>query len=318
MSSHCVVVKKSARLDKALPMLLPSLSRSAAQRLIEAGGVRVNGAPRDAADVVAPGDVLDVDVPEPTSAVPQAEALPITVLYEDDDVIAIDKPAGLVVHPGAGNAGGTLVNALLHHAPDIAEVGDEGRPGIVHRLDKETSGVMLAAKTPHAHRALQEQFRLRQIRKTYLALCIGDVQPGRGVIDKPIARDPSHRQRMAIVPGGREAVTEFVVTERLRIEGRPYSLVRAHPRTGRTHQIRVHLSSIGFPIVGDLLYGAGRDPLSKRIAPRHLLHASEIRFHLPSDGREMALYAPLPEDMRGEGRGGEGRGERGEGRGVRE
>lgn len=298
MTQHRLTVRKVARLDKALPTLLPELSRSAAQRLIDAGHVRVNDVVRDASHAVAPGDVIDVEIPPAPSAVPQAEALPLTVLYEDDDVIAIDKPAGLVVHPGAGNSGGTLVNALLHHAPDVADVGDEGRPGIVHRLDKETSGVMLAAKTAAAHAALQEQFRLRQIRKTYLALCVGDVQPPRGVIDKPIARDPSHRQRMAIVPGGREAVTEFVVIERMRIDERPYSLVRAHPRTGRTHQIRVHLASIGFPIVGDLLYGAGRDPLSKRIAPRHLLHASEIRFRLPSTGDETALYAPLPDDMR--------------------
>jgi 23S rRNA pseudouridine1911/1915/1917 synthase len=298
MTQQRVIVRKAMRLDKALPVLVSELSRSAAQRLIDAGHVRVNGALRDAADGVAPGDVIDIEIPPAPSAVPQAEALPLTVLFEDDDVIAIDKPAGLVVHPGAGNAGGTLVNALLHHAPDVADVGDEQRPGIVHRLDKETSGVMLAAKTAAAHAALQEQFRLRQIRKTYLALCVGDVQPPRGVIDKPIARDPSHRQRMAIVPGGREAVTEFVVIERMQIEGRPYSLVRAHPRTGRTHQIRVHFASIGFPIVGDLLYGAGRDPFSKTIAPRHLLHASEIRFRLPSTGEETALYAPLPEDMR--------------------
>ncbi|MCX6018520.1 MAG: RluA family pseudouridine synthase [Chloroflexi bacterium] len=298
MSEHRLTVRRTARLDKALPALLPELSRSAAQRLIEAGHVRVNGVARGAGDAVAAGDVIDVYVPPPPSVIPLPEVLPLTILYEDDDVIAIDKPAGLVVHPGAGNASGTLVNALLHHAPDVADVGDEQRPGIVHRLDKETSGVMLVAKTSTAHAALQEQFRLRRIRKTYLALCIGNVQPARGVINKPIARDPSNRQRMAVVPGGREAVTEFVVTERMQIEGRPYSLVRAYPRTGRTHQIRVHFASIGFPIVGDLLYGAGRDLLSKRIAPRHLLHASEIRFRLPATGEERALYAPLPEDMR--------------------
>ena len=298
MTQHRVTVRKAMRLDKALPVLVPELSRSAAQRLFDAGHVRVNGAPRRAADSVVPGDVIDIEIPPASSAVPQAEALPLVVLYEDDDVIAIDKPAGLVVHPGAGNAGGTLVNALLHHVPDVADVGDEQRPGIVHRLDKETTGVMLVAKTAAAYTILQEQFRLRQIRKTYLALCVGDVQPPRGVIDKPIARDPLHRQRMAIVPGGREAVTEFVVIERMQIEGRPYSLVRAHPRTGRTHQIRVHFASIGFPVVGDLLYGAGRDPFSKKIAPRHLLHASEIRFRLPATGEEKALYAPLPEDMR--------------------
>lgn len=296
---HHLVVCKANRLDKSIAVLLPDASRSAAQRWIDSGAVRVNGLPRNSAsDSVAPGDVIDIDVPDAAPAAPQAEALPLAVLYEDADVVAVDKPAGMVVHPGAGNAAGTLVNAMLAHAPEVAEVGDEARPGIVHRLDKETSGVLLVAKTDAAYRALQAQFKRREIRKTYLALCVGEVQPSRGLIDKPIARDPSNRQRMAVISGGREALTEFVAAERIVIERRPYTLVRAYPRTGRTHQLRVHLASIGFPIVGDLLYGAGRDPLSKRIAPRHLLHASEIRFHLPSTGAEMTLYAPLPDDMR--------------------
>lgn len=296
---HHLVVRKANRLDKSIAVLLPDASRSAAQRWIDSGAVRVNGALRNSAnDSVAPGDVIDIEAPDAAPAAPHAEALPLAVLYKDADVVAIDKAAGMVVHPGAGNAAGTLVNAMLAHAPEIAKVGDETRPGIVHRLDKETSGVLLVAKTDAAFRALQEQFKRREIRKTYLAVCIGEVQPLRGAIDKPIARDPSNRQRMAVLSGGREAVTEFVATERIAIEGRAYTLVRAHPHTGRTHQLRVHLASIGFPIVGDLLYGAGRDPLSKRIAPRHLLHASEIRFRLPSTGAEMALYAPLPEDMR--------------------
>ena len=298
MRQH-LVVRKANRLDKCIAALLPDASRSAAQRWIDAGAVRVNGVLRNtASDTVAPGDVIDIEAPDATPAAPQAEALPLAVLYEDADVVAIDKAAGMVVHPGAGNAAGTLVNAMLAHAPEVAEVGDETRPGIVHRLDKETSGVLLVAKTDAAYRALQEQFQRREIRKTYLAVCIGEVQPLRGVIDRPIARDPSNRQRMAVLSGGREAVTEFVATERITIDGRAYTLVRAHPHTGRTHQLRVHLASIGFPIVGDLLYGAGRDPLSKRIAPRHLLHASEIRFRLPATGAEMALYAPLPDDMR--------------------
>lgn len=296
---HRLVVRKANRLDKSIAVLLPDASRSAAQRWIESGAVRVNGGLRHtASDSVAPGDVIDIDAPDTAPSAPQAEALPLAVLYEDADVVAIDKAAGMVVHPGAGNAAGTLVNAMLAHAPEVADVGDEARPGIVHRLDKETSGVLLVAKTDAAYRALQEQFKRREIRKTYLAVCVGEVQPPRGVIDKPIARDPSNRQRMAVLSGGREAVTEFVATERIVIDGRTYTLVRAHPHTGRTHQLRVHLASIGFPIVGDLLYGAGRDPLSRRIAPRHLLHASEIRFRLPATGAEMALYAPLPDDMR--------------------
>jgi 23S rRNA pseudouridine1911/1915/1917 synthase len=298
MPLHRLTARKAGRLDKTVAALLPALSRSAAQKLIHAGAVRVNGVARDASHAVAAGDAIEADVPDAVASTPQPEALPLPILYEDADVIAVDKPAGLVVHPGAGNNSGTLVNAVLSHAPQVADVGDEHRPGIVHRLDKETSGVLLVAKTDAAYRALQEQFRLRQTTKTYLALCIGDVQPGRGTIDKPIARDPAHRQRMAVVAGGREAVSEFVVTERVRIDGRAYSLLRVLPQTGRTHQIRVHLASIGFPIVGDLLYGAKRDPLSQQIAPRHLLHASELRFRLPSSGTEKALYAPLPADFR--------------------
>lgn len=298
MPEHRLSVKRANRLDKAISTLLPSISRSAAQRLIDAGLVRVNGALKDAAYFVSPGDVINVAEPEPVAATPQPEALPIDVIYEDADLVVVNKAAGWVVHPGAGNAAGTLVNAMLAHAPEIAAVGDETRPGIVHRLDKETSGVLMIAKTEAAYRMLQAQFKARQIQKTYLAVCIGTVLPLRGTINKPIARDPGNRQRMAVLAGGREAVTEFAVTEHIRIAGRPYSFVRLSPRTGRTHQLRVHMTSIGFPIVGDLLYGAKRDPFSVSIAPRHLLHASELRVALPATGEPQRFYAPMPDDMR--------------------
>jgi 23S rRNA pseudouridine1911/1915/1917 synthase len=225
----------------------------------------------------------------------------------------------MVVHPGAGNARGTLANAILAHAPEIANVGDPLRPGIVHRLDKETSGIVLLAKNAAAYSALQAQFKRRVVKKLYLALCVGDVQPPRGIINKPIGRDPLHRQRMAIIAGGRESVTQYAVGEVFRVnetkilpetwfpgtgsvelkKGNVYSFVRARPATGRTHQIRVHFASIGFPVVGDALYGATRhDALSRALAPRHLLHASEVVFELPSSGKAIHLYAPLPEDMR--------------------
>ena len=319
------VAKKADRLDKVIAGLFAEISRSAAQRYIEQGRVQVNGVAREASYRVNRGDAVQVDVPDAAPEVPQPEAIPLTVLYEDDDVIAINKPAGMVVHPAAGNATGTLVNALLAYSSDIAEVGDEQRPGIVHRLDKETSGILLAAKTAAAYRDLQAQFKTRTIQKIYLALCVGRVEPSRGLIKKPIARDPSHRQRMAVVAGGREATTDYVVqdyfetgeSDRGSGEGGDevdahspfltplmipsnavYSLLRIHPETGRTHQIRVHLASMGFPIVGDELYGATRrDALSRALAPRHMLHASELRFEQPSSRKAIKLYAAIPEDM---------------------
>jgi 23S rRNA pseudouridine1911/1915/1917 synthase len=298
MSRHCVTASRPDRLDKAIAALVPDLTRSAAQRLIDAGAVRVNGAPKPARYTVIAGDVIEIDAPDAAPSAPQAESIALDVIYQDDALLVLNKPAGVVVHPGAGNATGTIVNALLAHDPEIVDVGDAERPGIVHRLDKETSGVLVIARTAAALADLQTQFKQRAVRKSYLALCIGDVQPERGVIDRPIARDPSHRQRMAIVAGGRPAVTRFVVTERLRIEDRPYSLVRAHPETGRTHQIRVHLAALGFPVVGDLLYGAKRDPFSVRIAPRHLLHASEIKLVPPGALETRVFHAPLPDDFR--------------------
>ncbi len=285
------------RLDRVVVAADASLTRSAAQRLIELGRVWVNGAlanrTRHAINI---GDVIEVNIPPAASAIPQAQAIPLDVIYEDADVIVINKPAGIAVHPGAGNADGTLVNAALAHAPELAEVGDEDRPGIVHRLDKETSGVMLIAKTARALNALQAQFKAREVHKTYLALCIGDVQPTRAIINKPIARDTRNRQRMTISSAGRESVTEYEV---VRASDR-YALVRAQPRTGRTHQIRVHLASIGYPVVGDAIYGGARvarDPLSQRLTPRHLLHAQRIEFHLPSNGALVTFEAPLPSDF---------------------
>ena len=310
METRTVIAQKPDRLDKTIASLVSDLSRSAAQRLIDQQLVTVNGTWRDAATRISRGDIIVVQLNDPEPDTPQAEAIKLEVLYEDEDVIAINKPAGMVVHPAAGNHSGTVVNAVLAYSPDISDVGDEQRPGIVHRLDKETSGVMLVAKTNDAYRALQAQFKTRTIKKNYLALCVGRVTPTHGRINKPIARDPSNRQRMAVVAGGRESLTEYLVNEIFELTARldllgasieknnVYSLVRAMPQTGRTHQIRVHLASIGFPIVGDELYGANRhDPLSRVLAPRQLLHASELLFELPSSGHPLRLYAPMPADM---------------------
>ncbi|MBX7214025.1 MAG: RluA family pseudouridine synthase [Thermoflexales bacterium] len=310
---------RSDRLDKLVAAGAPSLTRSAARKLIEAGHVRVAGLARDPGDVIRAGAWIEIDAPDPEPAGPlAAENIPLRILFEDDALLVIDKPAGMVVHPGAGVTHGTVANAILSYAPEAAGAGDDqDRPGIVHRLDKETSGVLLIARTEAALRGLQAQFKARQIEKTYLAWCVGDVQPATGLIDKPIGRDPGHRQRMAIVNDGRAAQTAFVVTERLKqvdprrliealglelpagaVPRRDYSLVRAQPRTGRTHQIRVHLASLGFPVVGDAVYGATRhDPLSKALTPRHLLHASQLRFAHPITGAPMTLHAAMPADF---------------------
>ncbi len=278
------------------------LSRSAAQRLIAQGRIQVDGAVRDADFRVQPGQVIVVDLPAPLPEAPQAEPIALDVLYEDESVIVINKPAGIVVHPAPGNFSGTVVNAVLAYAPEVQMVGDARRPGIVHRLDKETSGLLLIARHEAALHALQSQFKARAIKKTYLALCVGHVSPEGGVIDRPIARDPSKRRHMAVIPGGREAVTHYRVIETFTCNGEEhaarYSLVRAHPLTGRTHQLRVHFASIGYPIVGDALYGMRKDELTRRLKPRHMLHASELAFVSPATGQEVKLHTPLPEDMR--------------------
>lgn len=318
---------RADRLDRIVAAGCDDLTRSAAQKLISSGCVSVNGAPRDAGDVVRAGDWINVDVPEAVDDTLRPEAIHLDVLYEDGDVLVINKPAGMVVHPGAGVRGGTVANAILSYAPETADAGDDPhRPGIVHRLDKETSGILLIARTDAALQSLQAQFQARTIQKTYLALCVGNVTPPVGLIDKPIGRDPGHRQRMAIVATGRSAQTEYTATQRWSVpnssavalsvrealgrassptvSGKPnpmamtYTLLRARPRTGRTHQLRVHFASLGFPIVGDETYGATRrDPLSKMLAPRQLLHASELSFALPSNGLEFRAYAPLPADF---------------------
>ena len=320
---------RADRLDKIVATVCADLTRSAAQKLIAGGSIRVNGLSREAGDLVRPGDWIEVDVPDPVDDALRPEAIGLDVLYEDADVLVINKLAGMVVHPGAGVRGGTVANAILSYAPEAADAGDDPqRPGIVHRLDKETSGVLLIARNDAALQALQAQFQTRTIEKTYLALCVGDVMPPAGLIDKPIGRDPGHRQRMAVVASGRSAQTEYTVTQRWKVadadgvaeavlgtlgrvsttgaerKAKPmpmaYALVRARPRTGRTHQLRVHLASLGYPIVGDETYGATRrDPLSKKLAPRQLLHASELRFALPSTGAEFRAHAPLPADFLG-------------------
>jgi 23S rRNA pseudouridine1911/1915/1917 synthase len=289
---------EGVRLDRFLVTVLPAHSRSQIQRLIKEGRVRVADRPAKANHAVKTGQEITVEVPEPLDAAVQPEAIPLPILYQDQDVIVVDKPAGMVVHPAAGHATGTLVNALLHHVDDLSGIGGEKRPGIVHRLDRGTSGLMVVAKHDAAHEELSRQFREREVEKQYLALVWGEVQAGRRILE-PIGRDPSNRKKMsARARHSRQAVTRIVRTERLK----SLTLAEIAIHTGRTHQIRVHLSAIGHPIVGDSLYGGvhRRVPGDLRAVThleRPFLHAARLVFHHPSDGRRMEFTSALPDDL---------------------
>ncbi len=282
------------RLDQLVHERLPEFSRSRIQRWIEEGRILVGGAGRRSSYAVHPGETVEVDPAEPPPLHAVPEAIDLTVLYEDDGVVAIDKPAGMVVHAGAGVHSGTLVNALLHRFGKLSAVGGALRPGIVHRLDRYTSGVLLVAKNDAAHQQLAAQFSGRQVEKVYLALVHGTVKGESGRVERPIARDPVHRTRMtARLSEGRAAWSAYQVLRRF--EG--FTLLEVRIGTGRTHQIRVHLSSLGHPVVGDSLYGApdkveGMPPLG-----RYFLHAHRIRFQSPSTGEPVTVTSPLPEAL---------------------
>ncbi len=287
------------RADQALAALLPSMSRSQVQRLIKEGQVELSGRTLGKASEVLPvGTVVTVALPEPVASDATPEDIPLDILHEDDHIVVVNKPAGMVVHPAAGHATGTLVNALLHHVQDLSGVGGTMRPGIVHRLDKGTSGVMVVAKNDAAHQELARQFHDREVEKEYVALVWGLVHNGRR-IEAPIGRDPRDRQKMTTrARRSRAAVTR--VTWALHLPG--VSLIRVAIHTGRTHQIRVHLSAIGHPICGDATYGG----IPRRIPPhlkalgslqRPFLHAERLVFTHPSEGRRMEFEAPLPDDL---------------------
>ncbi len=280
------------RLDRYLAQQRPDLSRSFIQKLIADGQVTVNGEIVRASRRLKPGDRIVLRIPPPAPATAQPEHIPLSIIYEDADLVVIDKPAGLVVHPAAGHQSGTLVNAILAHCPELASagVGQAGRPGIVHRLDRDTSGLLVVAKNDRAHRFLSDQFKAHTTEKTYLALVHGHLSPSRGLIDAPIGRDPRHRQRMAVVALGRPAQTAYRV---VRYVG-GYTLLEAMPQTGRTHQIRVHLASIGHPVAGDPAYGPREGLPGLR---RQFLHAARLRIRLPSTGEYAEFTSPLPEDL---------------------
>jgi 23S rRNA pseudouridine1911/1915/1917 synthase len=282
------------RLDWFLHERLPAYSRSRLQGWIKEDRVRLNGETARASYTLRGGEQIDV-TPGPLpalKAVPQE--LPLNVLYEDKDVIVIDKPAGVVVHAGAGHHEGTLVNALLHRFGSLSSVGGDLRPGIVHRLDKDTSGVLVVARHDAAHQSLAAQFQSREVEKTYIALVHGEPKPAAGVIRAPIARDPVRRTRMTTrLKTGRSAITEYRVIERLG----GLSLLEVRIGTGRTHQIRVHLSSIGHPIAGDTLYGAPKTVKSMPPLERFFLHAGSLRFRSPSTGSVVQVQSPLAAEL---------------------
>jgi 23S rRNA pseudouridine1911/1915/1917 synthase len=302
MAGHAFVVTEDSegvRLDRFLVSVLPDWSRSQIQRLIRDGHVDVGGHPAKPNAPVKTGQRVSVRIAQPVDAALKPEAVPLTIFYQDRDLIVVDKPPGMVVHPAAGHADGTLVNALLHHVDDLSGIGGEKRPGIVHRLDRGTSGVMVVAKHDAAHAELARQFREREVEKEYIGLVWGDVQAGRR-IDAPIGRDPGNRKRMsARARRSREAVTRIVRADHL---SPALTLARVAIHTGRTHQIRVHLSAIGHPIVGDPLYGGVRrrvpgDLKAVTHLQRPFLHAARLVFTHPSDGRRMEFTSPLPEDL---------------------
>ncbi len=288
--SSFVVDKTGVRLDKYVAEKCPDLSRTQAQKLIGDGCITVNDCVAKAGLKLNTGDRMTVNLPAATPSPLLPEAIPLNIIYEDDDLLVIDKPAGLTVHPAPGHPSHTLVNAILSHLSSVPDTGDSLRPGIVHRLDKDTSGVMLVARNSVAQANLSDQFKARSVVKTYLVLVKGLLTPERGIIEAPIGRDPRHRKRMAVAAEGRGklARTQYQVVKYID----NYTLLEVMPETGRTHQIRVHLSAIGYPVVGDTTYGVKSAYLS-----RQFIHASRLGFHLPSSGEYVEFESELPEDL---------------------
>jgi 23S rRNA pseudouridine1911/1915/1917 synthase len=285
--------RESQRLDKFLVTQLPDFSRSQLQNLIKNGQVQVNGNPiTKAGFLVENQQQVEIHLPETVSTDLVPEDIPLEIVYENQHLMVINKPAGMVVHPAAGHSTGTLVHAALAHAPDMEGINGEQRPGVVHRLDKDTSGLIMIAKNDKAIRWLQTQFKTRKVRKVYLALVDGHPPTPTGRIEAPIGRDSAMRRRMAVVSAskGRESVTEYLTVERYG----DFTYLEAHPLTGRTHQIRIHMAFIGCPIVGDTLYGHRHPTVPIK---RHFLHAARLTVLLPGEDAERTFEAPLPSEL---------------------
>lgn len=282
-----VISDRTLRLD-ALVAAKTELSRTQAQRLIREGSITLNGETVKPNATANAGDKIEICYPEPETTDVVPEDIPLDVCYEDKDLLVVDKPQGMVVHPAPGHADGTLVNALLYRVGDLSGIGGELRPGIVHRIDRMTSGLLVVAKNDFAHRALSDQFRVHTARRSYAAIADGNFKEDSGTIDAPIARHPIDRKKMAIVTGGREAVTHWRVAERYGT----YTLLQIELETGRTHQIRVHLMSIGHPVTGDDVYGSAKRKLG---LDGQALHGYRLTFVHPRTKESMAFYAPLPD-----------------------
>ena len=278
----------NCRIDKLIPILNKNITRAMAQKLLEDENILVNGSKIKSSYKVKLDDEICMQIPEPKETEIIAENIPLEVLYEDDDIIAINKPKGMVVHPANGNYTGTLVNALLYRCKDsLSGIGGQIRPGIVHRLDKDTSGVIIVAKNDKAHLNLSEQIKNHKVKKTYIALVRGNIPNDEATIDMPIGRSKKDRKKMDIDKNGKNAITHFKVLERF--DG--YTLLKVNIETGRTHQIRVHLMTIGYPIVGDTVYSNGKNPFK---VTGQMLHAKSIEFKHPITGENMKIEAPLP------------------------
>jgi len=289
---HLTADQDGQRIDQFATESLPNLSRTEVQRLIKAGEIRVNGAPIKPSYRLTTGETITVNLPAPIERSVQAEDIPLDVLYEDEDLAAINKPAGMVVHPAHGNESGTLVNAALARWPEMRRITGEERAGIVHRLDKDTSGVIVLAKTSAALKALQDQFKARTTYKRYIALIDGIPESSTGVIEAPIARDPRQRKRMAVVnKTGRPSTTRYIVTETFN----EHALLNVEILTGRTHQIRVHMQWLGYPVAGDRVYG--RRKVTIPLKDRIFLHAAELQVDSPSKGIRLQFVAPLPQEL---------------------
>lgn len=282
--------EKGTRIDKFIATQFDDYSRSFVQQIIDSGNVLVNEKPIKKNYKLKAGDQVDISIPEPEMLNVEAEDIPINIIYEDDEMLIIDKTDNMVVHPAPGNYTGTLVNALMFHVEKLSSINGVIRPGIVHRIDKDTSGLLVIAKTDRAHQFLSDQLRTHDIERTYYALVHGNVSKP-GTIDKPIARNPKNRLKMAIVMGGREAITHY---EPIRHYGKLYTLLRVELETGRTHQIRIHLQSSGHPILGDPMYGVKKEKVKHH---RQMLHAKELRLVHPVTNELMHFESDLPEDF---------------------
>ena len=285
--------EQEERLDHFLVECLPEFSRSRLQGLIKDGFVLIDGAlAKKAGQKLGSGSRVEVHIPPPAPSGLVGEDIPLDILFENDDLLVVNKPAGMVVHPAAGHDKGTLVHAVLGYDPEMEGIGGEERPGVVHRLDKETSGLILLAKNDLAHHWLQDQFRLRKVEKIYLALVDGAPPTPSGRVEAPVGRDPSHRKKMAIMPPGkgREAVSEYTTLETFE----KHTLLEFHPLTGRTHQIRLHCMFLGCPIVGDKIYGHRKQSFE---IDRHFLHAARLKIILPGEKVASTFEAPLPDEL---------------------